>query len=559
MAHLRIPQGSDALNALSSVCPSLRTPLRFGNSGVLTKFLHDVSRAQYPYSVPTKKIKQPLSVTHPELAKEAVGWDPAIVYAGSHLKKLWECNRGHQWIATIKNRALVGAGCPACSGKKVQVGFNDLKARNPSLAAEAHGWDPESVTAHSTRKEEWICHKGHIWKAVISNRSSGAGCPFCSGRYPIVGENDLATTNPELVDEIDGWDPTLVTRGSNKKLGWMCARGHKWNAVVYERATEGTGCPVCKNQRTDVGVNDLTITHPQVASEAAGWEPNSTNAGSHLVRKWKCSLNHEWNAKIVNRTRFGQGCPYCTNRKVLPGFNDLQTKFPEHAELADGWDPTHIVAGSHSRKPWRCKLGHKWTSSVENKTKKSLCPFCSNHKLWSGFNDLGTLFPELAKQLLEADPATIHPGTKNKVSWECHEGHRWSATVASRTSSIQAGCPTCAEFGFDPNQKGWLYFIEHSEWEMLQIGITNFPEDRLKSHKQLGWTLTEMRGPMDGLIAREWETAILRMLKAKGADLKNNKIAGKFDGYSEAWSKSTFRVSSIKELMRLTEDFEERK
>jgi hypothetical protein len=35
-------------------------------------------------------------------------------------------------------------------------------------------------------------------------------------------------------------------------------------------------------------------------------------------------------------------------------------------------------------------------------------------------------------------------------------------------------------------------------------------------------------------------------------------IAGKFDGYSEAWSKSTFEAKSIKELMRLTEEFEEK-
>jgi hypothetical protein len=32
-----------------------------------------------------------------------------------------------------------------------------------------------------------------------------------------------------------------------------------------------------------------------------------------------------------------------------------------------------------------------------------------------------------------------------------------------------------------------------------------------------------------------------------------------FDGYSEAWSKSTFEVKSSKELMRLTEEFEEKK
>jgi hypothetical protein len=49
------------------------------------------------------------------------------------------------------------------------------------------------------------------------------------------------------------------------------------------------------------------------------------------------------------------------------------------------------------------------------------------------------------------------------------------------------------------------------------------------------------------------------MLHSKGADLSNSDIAGKFDGYSEAWSKSTFSTKSIKELMRLTEEFEESK
>ena len=91
---------------------------------------------------------------------------------------------------------------------------------------------------------------------------------------------------------------------------------------------------------------------------------------------------------------------------------------------------------------------------------------------------------------------------------------------------------------------------------MLQIGITNVPDDRLNDHRKLGWEVVEVRGPMDGHLTQQWETAILRMLKARGADLSNAKIAGKFDGYSEAWSKSTFEVKSIKELMRLTEEFE---
>ena len=121
---------------------------------------------------------------------------------------------------------------------------------------------------------------------------------------------------------------------------------------------------------------------------------------------------------------------------------------------------------------------------------------------------------------------------------------------------MKSGCPSCAEYGYDPNKKGWLYFLVQIQLQMYQVGITNFPEQRLKAHGSRGWEVIEIRGPLDGHLAQQWETAILRMLKAKGADLSNDKIAGKFDGYSEAWSKSTFKVKSIKELMTLTEEFE---
>ena len=102
-----------------------------------------------------------------------------------------------------------------------------------------------------------------------------------------------------------------------------------------------------------------------------------------------------------------------------------------------------------------------------------------------------------------------------------------------------------------------LYFLEHDSWGMFQIGITNDIKRRLAEHGNNGWMVLELRGPMDGHLTQQWETAILRMLKAKGADLSNSKIAGKFDGYSEAWSKSTFEVKTIKELMKLTEEFED--
>ena len=66
-----------------------------------------------------------------------------------------------------------------------------------------------------------------------------------------------------------------------------------------------------------------------------------------------------------------------------------------------------------------------------------------------------------------------------------------------------------------------------------------------------------MQGPMDGLLAYEWEQSILRMLKNHGADLRRDDIAGKFDGYTESWVAGSFPAKSIKQLMQLVQEDEE--
>ena len=151
--------------------------------------------------------------------------------------------------------------------------------------------------------------------------------------------------------------------------------------------------------------------------------------------------------------------------------------------------------------------------------------------------------------------SNINPNGSANPTLTLIRGGTYSFTVNQDSPFWLQGQPGIT--GYDPNQNGFLYFLTHQFWEMFQIGITNYPDNRLKQHKKLGWEVLEIRGPMDGHLTQQSETAILRMLKAKGADLSNSKIAGKFDGYSEAWSKSTFEVKSIKELMRLTEEFEE--
>ncbi len=503
-----------------------------------------------------------LVTTHPDLAKEAFGWEPEEYSSGSATKQEWKCEKGHIFESFIYSRALRGDKCSYCSGRKVLPGFNDLATTHPELSKEADGWDPTLVIAGSNKKFDWICHKGHRWNATLNNRSgkNAAGCAVCTNKLVVPGVNDLLTTHPEVAKQADGWDPATVLAGSGTLRNWKCSLGHRWSNSPHQHLKSRTGCPICANRRILIGFNDLGTTHPELAKQAFDWDPRTVTAGHDKKKLWKCELGHIYKSAPYQRTGSqASGCPVCDNKVIIPGFNDLKTTFPEMAKQAFGWDPTLIAAGHNLRKEWKCELGHIWIVSPQNRFQKnqviSNCPICAGDKVLKGFNDLATRHPHLANEADGWDPATIIAGhTKRK--WKCEAGHNWMASAISRIVS-GVGCPTCSKTGFNPNADGYLYFLTHARWMMQQIGITNNPDKRIGGHRNLGWDLVELRGPMDGHLTQQWETAILRMLKAKGADLSNAQIAGKFDGYSEAWSKSTFEAKSIKELMRLTEEYEE--
>ena len=79
--------------------------------------------------------------------------------------------------------------------------------------------------------------------------------------------------------------------------------------------------------------------YPEIASEwnfekNGDMSPEMFMPGSHKAVWWKCKSGHEWESTIHNRTS-GHNCPYCSNQKVLIGYNDYKTVYPE---LLSEWD-----------------------------------------------------------------------------------------------------------------------------------------------------------------------------------------------------------------------------
>jgi hypothetical protein len=209
---------------------------------------------------------------------------------------------------------------------------------------------------------------------------------------------------------------------------------------------------------------------------------------------------------------------------------------------------------------WKCSKGHLFASLIENRRRGDGCQFCSGRQCLPGFNDLRTTDPKLAEEAVGWDPTKVSRGSGKSLKWKCKEGHNWTATPNTRTSTKNngSGCPGCEKNGFNPENEAYVYLIKHESWIMLQIGITNSPKSRLAKHRQHGWKQLDLYGPIPGKIAKNIETKILQYLKSKKVKPASKLGGEKFDGWTEAWSKATFLVESIKELMKLTEEFEEK-
>ena len=343
-----------------------------------------------------------LFVSNPELSKE---WDyekngnlrPEYVVANSGKKVWWKCDKGHEWQATIGRRNS-GRGCPFCSGNKVLTGYNDLQTVNSVLAKE---WNyeknneltPADVLSNSGKKVWWKCQRGHEWQATIDNRNKGKGCPYCSGRYPVKGENDLQTVNPTLAKEWNyeknsGLIPADVLPNSNEKAWWKCSKGHEWQATINSRNT-GCDCPFCSNKKISKGYNDLETLNPVLATEwnyekNIGLTPAEVSPNSGKKVWWKCSKGHEWQATINSRSR-GCECPYCSGRLVIKGENDLQTVNPTLAkewnyEKNIGLTPIDVKPNSDKKAWWKCSKGHEWQTRINHRNAGSGCPVCGKRK-----------------------------------------------------------------------------------------------------------------------------------------------------------------------------------
>lgn len=247
------------------------------------------------------------------------------VYKGNDKKLEFICDDCEDTFFSSWNMIYRGNGCSVCAGK--QVGnHHSLFDLNPSLCKEWSSLNkisPTDVTLFSSKKVLWKCSNcEHEWEARVADRSHGAGCPACAGKFARDNYN-LKSEYPELLDEWnydENGSPESYTPHSSKSVVWNCYKcGYIYRSPIIDRAKRNRGCPVCAGKIVTLE-NSLFSRFRYLMDE---WDyekntddPKNISPFSGKRAWWICrDCHNSWNSVISSRTSLNRGCPNCSSSK----------------------------------------------------------------------------------------------------------------------------------------------------------------------------------------------------------------------------------------------------
>lgn len=504
----------------------------YGHSWSTTIGNRTKQKSNCPYCGNKKVLKgfNDLASQYPELVDE---WDydlndekPDEVLASGHKSYNWICPLGHKWKTKMYLRTINKHGCKLCN--RVGTSFPEQAIyyyiKNECTdAINCYLIDGMELDVYIPSLNVAIEYDGYRFHSSISklkkDQKKDRLCQDKGIRLIRIREEGLCDTDSAICytrknpEEDESLNPCIEfifdTVGINAKKKINVQEEHLVIRASYYRY-------ICENS--------LEKVYPELADEWCfeknkGLTPSMLSPGSGESVFWRCKQypNHIWKDNIYHRTA-NRGCPYCSNQRILPGFNDLSTK---HPELAKEWSPNNkktaseVFPSSHTSYLWICpKCRNEYPASAANRSKGKGCPFCNNRKPIKGKTDFKTLFPLVAKEWDYSKngkslPEDYLPHSDAEMWWICSRGHSFPQRISKR--SIGQGCPFCANLRVIPgeNDLATLRPDLAAEWN-VQRNEKSPSEVKLKSNTYAWWKCS--------LCGKEWQAYVYNRAKSKNAN-----------------------------------------
>ena len=351
-----------------------------------------------PYCCHNPKVlkgENDLATHFPSLASE---WHPIKngelkpYHFTSHSSKKvwWLCSKGHEWKTAINHRAN-GSNCPYCS--------TSFQTSLPEqiIYYYVHNAYPDSINGYT----DLFHDHGMELDIFIPSMSLGIeydGIAFHQKPYQIDREvkkytkckangitlirirEDKNNTDQSTSDHLlyTGRDLDNILNSLKQFLPKIKTVSTKENMTAIQSFYLSS-----KKEKSLLHLNP-TLAKEWNYEKNKQMKPDMFTPQSNATVWWKCDNGHEWQATIGDRDR-GNGCPYCSNRKILKGYNDLAHKRPD---LMKRWDfnkntfsPDTVFPGSGKKAWWKCQeCGHEWLAEISSQNKGHGCPECAKRK-----------------------------------------------------------------------------------------------------------------------------------------------------------------------------------
>lgn len=426
--------------------------------------------------------KTSILYTHPEIVKD---WDyisnvnlrPEYFSKTSKESVWWICPMGHKYLVSIYSR-IRSNGCKICNMPSKSENIRKSKFKKSKSFSELYPellkeWNysknhlnPTEVSGKSQLPIWFKCINNHEWKSSASRRSRGEGCPECyklMDKSKLVREQKLKKKGSTLADEfpelVKEWDfdknaesPMMYSSGSNALVSWKCNFGHKWDATIYNRTGNSSGCPLCKSSTSKLEV--FILTEMRKLFKDVKWR--------HKIEGYECDIyipeintgievdGAYWHDEKIDRDRLKNKVFKQNNIRLIRVRDESLPKIigdvilynKRSSDINLSCKVVELISEYNKNNSLDNYLKDKIQLGREEYNKiLSLLPSPTEE------DSLAQINPSLSKDWdfdknAPLTPYMFSPNSEKKVYWLCKKGHSYEASIKMRNSR-NSGCPIC--------------------------------------------------------------------------------------------------------------------
>jgi hypothetical protein len=248
---------------------------------------------------------------------------PDKVVNSSAKRVWWKCRRGHEWQTRVYSRTIDGSNCPICNQNgisKIELRiYHELKKvfGNVQHGSKIYGCE---IDIYMPDFNLGIEYDGAYWHNGKESKDNLKIDRLCEKGIRLIRIRQVPL---ELLSTFDichnknqsifGLIKSLLNKMEGMSVVNERSKNYQnrktfMNDVEYNKSVARMPLP-------NIG-NSLLEKFPEIASEwnyekNGALKPEHTEAKSGAKVWWKCKNNHEWKARIANRTFCKSGCPFC--------------------------------------------------------------------------------------------------------------------------------------------------------------------------------------------------------------------------------------------------------